>query len=109
MEEFDVIGLLLPALKKVGNRIIGYDDQIRKKFNRALEKALSSNDELYVNNAKVHMAELIGLIILVKDDPSSINTILLPNYISQDEFRRFYAETEKDKDLCQVLKDEWHQ
>ncbi len=109
MDAFDVIGLLLPAVEKVGNRIIGYNEQIRKKFNRALEKALSANDELYINNAKVHLAELIGLILLVMDEPSSINSILLPNYISRDEFRSFYAETEKDKDLCQVLKDEWIQ
>ena len=93
MNPFDASGLLLPVLEKIGDRIIGYDDRIRNKFNHALENSLRPNDELYVKNAKVHMPELVGLIVLVMDEPSSINTIPLPNYINRNEFMSFFDET----------------
>lgn len=109
MDAFDAIGLLLPALEKVGDKVVGYDDRIRKKFNRALQTALKANDELYIQKVEIHMPELVGLIVLVMDEPSSINTIPLPNYINRDEFRNFFDETKTDKDLCQVLNDEWNQ
>ena len=103
MDRSDVLGLLLPALEKVGDRIIGFDDKIRRKFDRALETALKSNSELYIKEAKVHMAELVGLILLVMDEPSSINTIPLPNYIDREEFRSFYNQTEREEELQDYL------
>jgi len=109
MDAFDAIGLLLPALEKVGDKVVGYDDRIRKKFNRALQTALKGSDEFYIRNVEIHMPELVGLIVLVMDEPSSINTIPLPNYINRDEFRRFFEETKTDKDLRQVLNEEWNQ
>lgn len=106
MDAFDAIGLLLPALEKVGDKVVGYDDRIRKKFNRALQTALKANDELYIQKVEIHMPELVGLIVLVMDEPSSINTIPLPNYINRDEFRNFYDETKRDEDLSHVLHEE---
>ncbi len=109
METSDIFGLLPTLLKIVGDKIVGFDDRIRKRFNHAIENALKPNDESYINKVQVHLAELICLIILVMDEPSSINTITMPNYISRDEFRRLYDQTKKDEYLWRVIQEEWNQ
>ena len=109
METSDIFGLLPTLFKIVGDKIVGFDDRIRKRFNHAIENALKPNDESYINKVQVHLAELIGLIILVMDEPSSINTITMPNYISRDEFRRLYDQTKKDEYLWRVIQEEWNQ
>lgn len=99
--------ILLEIKEILYDKIIGFDERIRRKFVEALKDAMKptvKDDYLYINNAARQIDDLIGFIILVMDEPASINTIILPHYIKLEEFRRFYAQTNKDKDLQDFLR-----
>ena len=111
MDAVDVVGLLPTLIEIVRDRVVGYDDQIMKRFDHAIAKALrptAKYDDLYIKNAMLHVSELIGKLVQVFDNPAGIENIELPSYINMEEFRRLYNQTQKDKELVNVLKDEWN-
>jgi len=107
------VGLLPPLIdivRGVRKRTVGYGDQIIKKFDHAIAKALKPTakyDDLYIRNAMLHEAELIDLLVKAYDNPARIGEIILPSYINKEEFRRLYNQILKDKELLTILKDEW--
>lgn len=110
MEALDVVGLLPTFIEIVRDKVVGYDDQIIKKFDHAIAKALKPTvkyDDLYIRKAMLHETELIDLLVKAYDNPSRIDEIILPSYIDKEEFRRLYDQILMDKELLTVLKDEW--
>lgn len=115
MDTIDALGLLPTLLEIKGiiyDKVVGFDEKIRRKFVNALKVALKptlKDDNQYINKVARQIDDLISLVILVMDEPSSINTITLPNYITREEFRRFYAQTNKDEELQDYLANKLHQ
>ena len=103
---FEIIPILLEIKKIINDKVVGFDEKIRRKFVEALKKALKQtvkDDDRYINNAVRQIDDLISLIIMVMDEPPLINTMQLPNYITREEFREFYDQTNKDEELHAVL------
>ena len=110
MEAFDVVGLLPTLIEVVRDRVVGYDEQIMKRFDHAIAKALkptAKHDDSYIRNAMCNVSELIDKLVQAFDNPARIKDIKLP-YINEEEFRRLYNQIQKDKELVIVLKDEWN-
>lgn len=88
------------------DKVVGFDEKIRRKFVNALKVAMQptvKDNDWYINNAARQIDDLISFVILVMDEPPLINTIALPSYITREEFRRFYTQTNKDEELQNFL------
>ena len=88
MGVLDVIGLLSTL-----NDLVKYrTEDIDYKIDKAVKKALKTDDESYLNNARRQVSDLIDLLVQIVNSPESISTIDLPNFIDRKELRRFYDE-----------------
>ena len=105
MGVLDVIGLLSTL-----NDLVKYrTEDIDYKIDKAVKKALKTDDESYLNNARRQVSDLIDLLVQIVNSPESISTIDLPNFIDRKELRRFYDEMCKDIDTWVFLQMKWNE
>ena len=105
MGVLDVIGLLSTLYDLVKYRT----EDIDYKIDKAVKKALKTDDESYLNNARRQVSDLIDLLVQIVNSPESISTIDLPNFIDRKELRRFYDEMCKDIDTWGFLQMKWNE
>lgn len=105
MSMFDLFIALLPIIKELVCNNINYDDSIKKKFDIAINNALSSvkDKDFYLENAKRQAPDLIDFITSVIDSPSLIDAKEPLSYISKEELKKLFDEIKKDKDLYSYL------
>lgn len=101
MSVFDLFIALLPIFKEVVSKNNNYDNSINKKFDTAINNALSSvkDKDFYLDKVKREAPDLIDFITSVIDSPYLIDTKDPVSYISKEELKKLYDEIKKDKDL----------
>lgn len=106
----------IEIIKRIIDKHVGYNEQIRQKFVKALKKALKptiNDNDSYIEKAIRQIDDLIALTILIMSKQSlnqlSINDIKIPddikipNYISKNELKNFYRQVIKNKELHRFL------
>lgn len=106
----------IDIIKRIIDKHVGYNEQIKQKFVKALKEALKptiKDNDSYIEKATRQIDDLIALTILIMSKQSlnqlSINDIKIPddikipNYISKNELMNFYRQVIKNRELHRFL------
>lgn len=101
MSIFDLFITLLPIFREIISKNNNYDNSIHRKFDTAINNALSSvkDKDFYQDKVKREAPDLIDFITSVIDSRSLIDTKEPLSYISKEELKKLFDEIKKDKDL----------